>query len=315
MELTIRSRKKEVGFFRDLQVVRRERGVNLIELLLALAVSAVLIAGIYRVFVQQQKSYVVQEQIADMQQNVRVAVNRMLREIRMAGYGGKNENVGGLNDIVKTFGDVNGYTSIVTPEHDVVQDGILHDRITIIAAYDLIGRLKVDANAGANAITIAYTEDSPFTTKNPKKRYLCLNGRNNYEIDVEKVSGGSVPLKTGTTLLEDHRAGEPVFLVKAITYGLKRSSGIPVLYRNENTGGGGQPVAEHIESLRFHYRLADGLQISLPADPRQIRGVRVDITARTGREDPDLAKVGDGYRRRTVTTFIHLRNLTDDSGG
>ena len=297
-----------------IKAYNRQSGVTLIELLIALAMSAILIAGIYRVFIQQQKSYAVQEQVADMQQNARVAINKMLREIRMAGFGGKNENVGGLNDIIKIFGNVNGYTNIVTPEHDVVQDGITHDRITVVAAYDLIGTLKNDANAGSNTVTVTYTDGSPFTTKNAKKRYLCLNGRNNYEIDIDSVSGGNVPLKAGTTLLEDHRAGEPVFLVKAITYGLKRSSGVPILYRNENTGGGAQAVAEHIESLRFLYRLADGSQTHSPADPRQIRGVTVLITARTEKADPDLSKSGDGYRRRTVTTYIDLRNLRDDPG-
>lgn len=297
-----------------ISIFKGRRGVTLIELLLALAMSALLIAGIYRVFIQQQKSYTVQEQVANMQQNVRVAVNRMVREIRMAGYGGKNENVGGLSDILKVFGNVNGYTSIVTAEHEVVQDGIAHDRITVIAAYDFIGRLKENVTAGANALAIAYSDGSPFSTKNPKKRFLCLNGQYNYEIDVDRVSGGNVPLKAGTTLLEEHRAGEPVFLVKAITYGLRRSSGIPILYRDENTGGGRQPVAEQIESLRFTYRLANGSQTSSPADPRQIRGVAVHITARTEMEDVDRAKTGDGYRRRAVSTYIDLRNLRDDPG-
>jgi len=292
---------------------KKQNGVTLIELLIALAISAVLIAGIYRMFIHQQKSYATQEQVADMQQNVRVAINRMLREIRMAGYGGKNDNIAGVNDIITKFGDVNAYTNVITPENDVIQDGITHDRITVVAAYEQIGTLKADANAGDNTITVEYLNSSPFTTKNSRKKYLCIDGRNNYEIDIDNVSGKQVPLKAGVTLLENHLKDEPVFLVKAITYGLKKDgSGIPILYRNENTGGGGQPVAEYIESLDFLYTLTDGTQTDSPGDPKEIRGVTVNITARTENKDPELAKVGDGYRRRTVTTFIGMRNMRDD---
>ena len=291
---------------------KRQHGVTLIELLIALAISCVLIAGIYRMFIHQQKSYATQEQVADMQQNVRVAINRMLREIRMAGYGGKNDNVGGVNDIITKFGNVNTYANIITPENNVIQDGITHDRITVVAAYDQIGTLKVNANAGDATITVNYLNGSPFTSQNPKKKYLCLNGQNNYEIDINSVAGDQVPLKAGVTLPETHLNNEPVFLVKAITYGLKKSGGVPILYRNENTGGGGQPVADYIESLQFLYTLVDGTQTDSPGDPKLIRGVTVNITARTEGKDPELAKVGDGYRRRTVTTYIDMRNIRDD---
>ena len=68
-------------------IFKKAKGITLIELLIALVISSILIAGIYRTFIQQQKSYATQEQVADMQQNVRVAINRMMREIRMAGFG------------------------------------------------------------------------------------------------------------------------------------------------------------------------------------------------------------------------------------
>ena len=63
------------------------KGLTLIELLVAMAISSILIAAIYRTFIGQHKTYTVQEQVVDMQQNVRVAINRMMREIRMAGFG------------------------------------------------------------------------------------------------------------------------------------------------------------------------------------------------------------------------------------
>ncbi|MGA1796339.1 MAG: PilW family protein [bacterium] len=61
-------------------------GFTLVELLLALFISAVMAAAIFDFFIAQNKSYSVQDQVAEMQQNMRAAVNLMVKEIRMAGY-------------------------------------------------------------------------------------------------------------------------------------------------------------------------------------------------------------------------------------
>jgi len=37
--------------------------------------------------------------------------------------------------------------------------------------------------------------------------------------------------------------------------------------------------------------------------------IQVTLVARTDRTDPELAKGGDGFRRRTLTYNIQLRNL------
>lgn len=63
-----------------------KRGVTLIELLVGLVISAVIVAGVYRVFITQTRTYAVQEQVVEVQQNIRGAMELMLRDIRMAGY-------------------------------------------------------------------------------------------------------------------------------------------------------------------------------------------------------------------------------------
>ncbi len=62
-----------------------EHGFTLVELLVAMAISGIVMAGVYSVYYSQQKSYMAQEQIAVMQQNLRAAMLFMEREIRMAG--------------------------------------------------------------------------------------------------------------------------------------------------------------------------------------------------------------------------------------
>ena len=70
----------------------KQKGLTLIELLVAMTITGILGAGIYRTFVGQQHTYEVQDQVVDMQQNVRMAISRMTRELRMGGFGRMDSN-------------------------------------------------------------------------------------------------------------------------------------------------------------------------------------------------------------------------------
>lgn len=62
------------------------RGLTLIELLVALVLLALVVAGIYRLFLTQNTAYSVQDQVVEVQQNIRGAMEILLRDLRMAGY-------------------------------------------------------------------------------------------------------------------------------------------------------------------------------------------------------------------------------------
>jgi type IV pilus assembly protein PilW len=65
-------------------------GVTLIELLVGLVICGMVAAGIYQVFIAQGKAYTVQEQVTEVQQSVRSAMEILLRDLRMAGYDSDN---------------------------------------------------------------------------------------------------------------------------------------------------------------------------------------------------------------------------------
>ena len=69
-----------------IQSLMNQKGMTLIELLVALIIAGMIIAGIYRVFVTQSKAYTVQDQIVDVQQNIRNDMEIVLRDLRMTGY-------------------------------------------------------------------------------------------------------------------------------------------------------------------------------------------------------------------------------------
>lgn len=63
------------------------KGFTLIELMIAMAVGLVLLSAVYSFFILQNKELNKQEQVAVMQDNARMAMDMMTREIMMAGYG------------------------------------------------------------------------------------------------------------------------------------------------------------------------------------------------------------------------------------
>lgn len=75
---------------------KRNRGFTLTELMVAMAVGLIVLAAIYHVFVFQSQRFDREEQIAEMQQNARAAMDTMTREIRMAGYDPDGDSSAGI---------------------------------------------------------------------------------------------------------------------------------------------------------------------------------------------------------------------------
>jgi prepilin-type N-terminal cleavage/methylation domain-containing protein len=282
---------------RSLAPPNGSKGVTFIELLIALVISAILVAGIYRTFIHQQKTYATQEQVADMQQNVRVAINRMMKEIRMAGFG----NIQGVLPV--TFPGVGRtYPNVVNP--DLPSAG----EFTIVSAIGGNAALSAQPGdlVGGVPLLLNQIQVSALAEFNMNdKRYISVGGLESHFITA--IDGPNRVLTLNTDVGNFYRIGgmNPtlVYAIRAISYQIDRSDpNRPILRRDENIGGGFQPVADNIEAIEF--RNPDG---STPLNPNSM-SLQVAVTARTERVDPELQKVGDGYRRRQFTSFILQRN-------
>jgi len=273
----------------------KNKGVTLIELMIALVISSILIAALYRVFISQQKTYTVQDQVTDMQQNARQSINRMMSEIRMAGFG----NVG---EVLGLVGGVNGFTQAITPGSNT---------ITIVGGFKQIRRDNGDpiliSSASGNTITLNYATDE---FDRPAHQFISIGG-----VESSTVLQRNVRILTLSSNLKlNHRPDLytiPIFKIQAVTYTKEVSDdGKPVLYRNENTGGGRQPLADNIENIQFRYTLVDGSETDLPANPANVRMVRATVTATTAISDDEYKNRKIIPPKRTIASNIYLRNMT-----
>jgi type IV pilus assembly protein PilW len=76
--------------------IKSSQGFTLVELLVSVVVSGVVLAGICSTFYSQHTSYLNQEQIVSMQQNIRAAMYIMEREIRMVGHDPNGDSGAGI---------------------------------------------------------------------------------------------------------------------------------------------------------------------------------------------------------------------------
>ncbi len=105
-----------------------EHGFTIVELVVGLAIGLILLGVAVKIFLVQQRAYNVQEQLSEMQQNIRVAMDMIVKETKMAGYNPTGAIFDGIEyDATKTqlriLADLNGdgTTTATTNEYITYQ--------------------------------------------------------------------------------------------------------------------------------------------------------------------------------------------------
>ncbi len=163
------------------------RGFTLIEVMVAIVISAIATIGAYDIFISQQRTYSAQEQVAAMQQNVRVAMDLMMREIRMAGY---DQLTTGFDEIITAI------QTSVQIRADLNEDGDTadqHEDITFTLVNNMIARTDaVDGVAqplSENIVNLAFVY---FDANGNQIPYADIDGvfpvEQNNRNDIRQVS-------------------------------------------------------------------------------------------------------------------------------
>ena len=75
---------------------RARRGFTLLEMMVAVALSIIVTAALYAMFIAQSRQFMTQDSQSYMHQNLRFAIDILSRSARMAGYGTGGEVTGEL---------------------------------------------------------------------------------------------------------------------------------------------------------------------------------------------------------------------------
>ena len=317
----------------------KEQGFTIIELIMAMAITLVVMATVFSTFKSQQDSYVVQSQISATQQNLRAALFMISRDIQMAGY---------YTNFVKdqyTFGStapadtvINGAT-IRPVIYSINNAGITGVKggtdVIVIIKVDDDNRRELDATeyadpGGAGVINCNINNQSALDLT-----YSSASGHNKYGILVKKNMNRAELFEVNSDnyfespsgLVNNYAVGDTVAKVDVIIYKIEDTTEGPTLKRiNLGTNAEYTTIAENVDNLQFSYIKNDGSEIfnlNNSADIPLVRAVKVNILAKTnnkirGYTDPNTYQVADmptpvlandGYMRRQLTSTVNTRNI------
>jgi len=177
-----RSQKKRAALLTAIDY-EKMRGFSLSELMVAMAVGLVVLGTAYNIFTVQNKSLSNQEQIVEMQQSVRAAMDMICREARMAGY----------NPAGATFAGVTVNVSQLEIKTDRDGDAIISASDDVTYTYDSV-------NLRINKTTSGTTE--PLAENIEALTFQYLDAAGNVTTSSADVRMISITI-TGRTALPD----------------------------------------------------------------------------------------------------------------
>jgi len=122
-----------------------ERGFTIVELLVGLAIGLILLGVAVKIFLVQQRAYSVQEQLSEMQQNIRAAMDMIVKESKMSGYNPTGASFNGI-----TY-DTSQLQILADLDGDGLTTGTNED---ITYTYDA-GNLQIERDTGGGGQPLA----------------------------------------------------------------------------------------------------------------------------------------------------------------
>ncbi len=294
-----------------------ERGYSLVELMVVIVISMIITASIYAAYISQQRSFVAQDQVTEMNSTSRISLDLIANDIREAGFGLPDS--GGF--------DVNGFTQVLTLTDN--NDG--PDELTIVGSFRRAGTLcsniggaEIDPDDRIlNIVLTPGREDQSYINTTDRSN-ISLAGiayakvtnvvetAEGIQVTLQDAVGVAFPRYTdadGDAVCDDGE-GVPVYLVEDYTYRVVNGQ-LQRVRRINSVDSDVDVIAENIEDLQIVLNANNDL-------------VRVNILASTARPDPNFRGLGnppatienrdfeatnDGLRRRWWQMEVSGRNL------
>ena len=318
----------------------KQQGFTLVELMVAVAISLILLGAIFLTFKSQQDSYLTQDQISSMQQNLRAAMIMITKDLQMAGYYTNFDT----DDYTMDWDDLAGAADpdgtddeTIRPlfyAHDNIDDSPANndkirngtDLIAIVKASDKGRQLAAGEMAAGNTIDASLRDVDNLKTD--KCGLLVKNDLSHADFFRVEEDAGPMNLSPGRELGESYTEGDLIFRADVVLYYVDEDNDIPCL-RRKNLGNneGAQVISEGIDNLQFRYLLDSGTWVNDPNTPpgtgaARVRAVEISVLARTAQPlrgfrdttiyhmgGADMGPLNDGYRRKLLASIVETRNI------
>jgi type IV pilus assembly protein PilW len=256
-----------------------KQGFTLVELMIVLAVSAILGTAVIGNFIQQKRSSVIVRQTAQLQQQLRGAMYILEQDIRMAGYDPERTGLFGIVDVQRR--DLNGQPN---------QDGF--PSLTI----------SFDWSPGNSGTSGDGIQNEPSPT------YLLFDENGNGQTDLGRLINGNIELVAqgieaiSFAFAYDDGTGELARLPGGEIIWAVNNSPDNVL--NERLDGSGETVAlpEAVSPDRIRAVRIWVLARAPNADQRHLNSMSYVV-------GDQLIQTNDGFRRRMLERIVQCRNL------
>ncbi|MBI2779430.1 MAG: PilW family protein [Gammaproteobacteria bacterium] len=264
-----------------------QRGLTLVEVMVAITISLILLAGVMQIFLSSRQTYRVQDGLARIQENGRFAMQFLSNDIRMAGYTGcasKTPNVRNIANDATTAsftGGVMGYeyaslpvaltatNTLASADVEANTDVLVIKRASPTGTRLTGNMTAMNANIQIDAVTAA----GMFAAGD----ILFISDCTSADIfAATSVSGGSVTItiahandvNTDVNLGRAYQTDAEVMKMESAAYYIGKdaaNNNIPTLYRRRLTGGTtmvSEPLVEGVENMQILY----GEDTDIPTD-------------------------------------------------
>jgi len=294
-----------------------ERGFTLVEIMVVLVILGLATIAMYGVFEANRKSAYKQEDLVEVQQNLRIAMGQVGRDVMLAGFmlpAGQAIATAGSNSLTLQVASQRGvgvrididspFDSPADPSTDVAIK-VASAEMTDLLEADQYVRIIRPGDFSQPVDQVLKVQSVSRTAPSVTVRGFNASGtyRKGYMM-VRVIDANSDT--------DDNPNTNPPAHPNTITYSLidDPDSADPAMFllRREATGETGQTLAKNITALELSYLLEDGAEVdSLPAgDSRLAEIVAVRITL-TGALDATRT-ASTGGATRALTNVISLRN-------
>lgn len=119
-----------------MNILKQQKGFTLIELMISMAVGGIVMAAVMTSFFSQHETYLAQDEVVEMQQNARIAMDMLAHDIRTIGYDPDNRGAA-----LTTSGiDANGTASTLTFTRDDETGGLETIEYSLYDAFSTVSK-------------------------------------------------------------------------------------------------------------------------------------------------------------------------------